>query len=193
MSSRYDGFAQHLCRLAERDRAAVAALRRSLAFAPGTYAPTMPYVEPFTAMDGSREADRAALYLAAGLFAANPRHRSGTTVAAALAEVRLRRQSESIDKRFIALLGAEPDALPVHLRHVVTLLGADDTGFDVAALALDLAAWLDPWQLPRLGETPRDRVRQRWARDFYGALARAAHHDDTDSDPTPTTTEEPRP
>lgn len=193
MSSRHDGFAQHLYALAGHNRAALATLRRSLAFAPGTYPPAMPYVEPFAVRIGEREAERAALYLTAGLFAANPRHRDGTTLAAALAATRLRRKSESIDKRFIALLGAEPDELPVHLRHAVALLAADEAGFDVAALARDLAAWLDPWQVPRLGETPRDRVRQHWARDYYGTLARAENPDTAPTDSTPPPTEEPRP
>ena len=172
MSDRHLRFARHLQTLAKHNRGALAALRRSLAFAPGTHAQAMPYVEPFAAQEASHEAQRCALYVAAGLFAANPVHRDGQSFASALAEARLRRQSTSIEQRFIALLGADAEGLPVHLRHANALLAAEDLGFDVARLAADLGWWLDPWR-----DTERDRVRQQWARDFYGRLAQAAKPD----------------
>jgi len=174
MSDFHDRFITHLCKLQKDDRGALAALRRSLGFAPGAYAAAMPYVEPFAASDGTREPQRQALYLAAGLFAANPRHRAGSSLAAALAEVKLRRDSDSIERRFIALLSADAEALPVHLRHASSLLAAEEMPCDYAALAQDLGRWLDPWQ-----EDARDRVRQRWARDFYRRLAHTPQTDNT--------------
>jgi CRISPR system Cascade subunit CasB len=167
MSNLHTRFALYLQALTKDNRGALAALRRSMAFAPGTHAPAMPFVEPFVAQDGTHEAQRTALYVAAGLFAANPRHLSGQSFAGALAEARLRRKSESIEQRFIALLGADAEGLPVHLRHAGSLLATEELGFDVARLAADLRWWLDPWR-----DTERDRVRQQWARDFYGALAK---------------------
>ena len=76
--------------------------------------------------------------------------------------------------------------LPVHLRHAVALLAAEDLPCDFARLADDLARWLDPWQ-----DEARDRVRQRWAREFYRQLAEG-DDDDTPHD-NPTMTEESRP
>lgn len=162
MSDRNRRFISHLQALAERDRGALAALRRSLGFAPGTFAAAMPAVEPFVAQIEEREATRLALYMVAGLFAANPRQREGRSLAQALAEVQARRASGSIERRFMALLAADADALPVHLRHLVSLLAAEEQAYDHAQLIADLSRWIDPW---RDGE--RDRVRQRWARDFY--------------------------
>ncbi|MDP3084799.1 MAG: type I-E CRISPR-associated protein Cse2/CasB [Rubrivivax sp.] len=174
MSDFHERFVSHLRKLAEHDRGALAALRRSLGFAPGTYAAAMPCVEPFAVSDGTREPQRQALYLTAGLFATNPRHRTGTSLAGALAEVKLKRDSDSIERRFIALLSADAEALPVHLRHAASLLAAEELAFDYAALAQDLGRWLDPWQ-----DDARDRVRQRWARDFYRRLAQAPSTDNT--------------
>jgi CRISPR system Cascade subunit CasB len=174
MSDFHLRFITHLRDIAEHDRGALAALRRSLAFAPGTCAAAMPHVEPWAVKDGTREPQRQALYLTAGLFAANSRHHAGTSLAAALAQVWLRRDSPSIERRFIALLSADAEALPVHLRHAVSLLAAEELGCDYAALAEDLGRWLDPWQ-----DEARDRVRQRWARDFYRTLARTESTDDT--------------
>jgi CRISPR system Cascade subunit CasB len=168
LSDLHTRFVAHLQALAVRDRGALAALRRSLAFSPGTHAPAMPWVEPFAADDGTREPQRQALYLAAGLYAAHPHHRANAPFAQGLGLVKIRRKSDSIERRFIALLSADPETLPVHLRHAVALLAAEELPCDFALLADDLARWLDPWQ-----DEARDRVRQRWAREFYRQLAAA--------------------
>jgi CRISPR system Cascade subunit CasB len=181
----HNRFIAHLQGLAERDRGALAALRRSLAFDLGTHAPAMPWVEPFAVKDGSREPQRLALYLTAGLYATHPKHRVGAPLAKGLGLVKMKRGSDSIERRFIALLGADAETLPVHLRHAIALLAADDLACDFVLLADDLARWLDPWQ-----DEARDRVRQRWAREFYRQLAEG---DDADAPDTIPTTEETRP
>lgn len=186
MSDRHRRFISHLQSLVERDRGALAALRRSLGFAPGTFAAAMPVVEPFVAQADEREATRQALYLVAALFAANPRQREGRSLAQALAEVQARRGSSSVERRFMALLAADADALPVHLRYLVSLLAADEQAYDHAQLTRDLARWLDPWR-----DDERDRVRQRWARDFYRAApadtadmaVETEHHNPSQEDP----------
>lgn len=168
MSDLHTRFIAHLESLKQHDRGALAALRRSLSFSPGTHAPAMPWVEPFAVKDGTREAQRQALYLVAGLYAAHPRHRSGAALAQGLGLVKIRRGSDSIERRFIALLSADAESLPVHLRHAMALLAAEELPCDYTQLAADLARWLDPWQ-----DDARDRVRQRWAREFYRQLAPA--------------------
>ena len=185
MSEMHTRFIAHLKGLAEHDRGALAALRRSLAFDPGTHAPAMPWVEPFAVKDGSREPQRQALYLTAGLFASHPKHRADAPLARGLGLVKLKRDSDSIERRFIALLGADAESLPVHLRHAVALLAAEELPCDFALLADDLARWLDPWQ-----DEARDRVRQRWAREFYRQLAESGNAETPDTTPTP---EESRP
>ena len=158
-------FITHLIRLREKDRRAIAVLRRSLSFPPGRYPPAYPYVERFVGVD-RHEADpfRLALYLVAGLFALHP-HNASKCLGASLGELMLRRGSDSIEKRFIALLGADAGNIEEYLRQIVTLLAADDYGLDYVALLNDLPYWLNPNATER-----RDQIRQRWARDFYGAL-----------------------
>ncbi len=162
MNDHHHRFITYLQSLATRDRGALATLRRSLGFPPGTFAAAMPIVEPFVARDNDREPARQALYLAAGLFAANPRQRDGTSLAKALADLQASRGSSSVERRFMALLSADAEGLPVHLRHAVSLLAADEQAYDHAQLVADLERWLDPWR-----DDERNRVRQRWARDFY--------------------------
>ena len=96
-----------------------------------------------------------------------------------------KRGSDSIERRVIALLGADAESLPVHLRHAVALLAAEELPCDFVLLADDLARWLDPWQ-----DEARDRVRQRWAREFYRQLAK---NDDNDTPDTTPPTQEIRP
>jgi CRISPR system Cascade subunit CasB len=167
MSNHVEQFVEHLNRLRERDRGALAILRRSLSFAPGAYPPSYPYVERFVGMDRkASDSFRLALYLVAGLYALHP-ETSTNSLATGLAELMHRRNSGSIEGRFLALLGADSENLAEYLRHAVTLFAADNIGINYTSLFGDLVVWLNPYA----GET-RDQVRQTWARDFYGTLAR---------------------
>lgn len=165
MSDHARSFMTHLIGLKDSDRGALAHLKHSLGFEPGAYPRAYPYVERFVGAD--KHADdpwRRALYLAAGLFAFHPMHQEGVSFATALGRVGRARDSSSIEQRFIALLGAEPESLPALLRQSVSLLAADGQGCDYASLLDDLARWLDPFK-----PEARDQLRQRWARDFYRA------------------------
>ncbi|MEX8501107.1 type I-E CRISPR-associated protein Cse2/CasB [Leptothrix ochracea] len=167
----YSHFVDHLAALSQRDRGALAVLRRSLSFSPGAYPPAYPYVERFIPpQSGDQDALRQALYLVAGLYANHPQHQSGTSLARSFGLLMLDRQSPSIEKRFIALLSTDADGLPELLRQVISLLAADGRSLDYTALLKDLVSWLQPWAF----ET-RDRMRQGWARDFY----RSAPNDTT--------------
>ncbi|MCY1289740.1 CRISPR-associated protein Cse2 [compost metagenome] len=180
MSDYAQGFVAHLERLRERDRGALAELRRSLGFPPGGYPPVYPHVERFVAAGRhAQDASRLALYVVAGLYALHPKPAS-RSLASSLGELMRQRESGSIEQRFIALLGADAENLPNYLRQVVSLLAADDLGVDYAALFDDLSRWLDP----RIEPDWRDAIRQRWARDFYRALAprEAAPQTDTAND-----------
>ena len=155
MKERVEGFVNHLVQLATReDRAALSALRRSLAFAPGAYPPSFPYVEPWTA--GLKEPARRAFYLGAGLFAHNRKQGEGRTLAKALARVKKARESESVEGRFLALLDAEEDELGHKLRQIVSLLG--EQPLDWAQLIYDVAHWNHDTRW----------VQVKWAKEFYG-------------------------
>jgi CRISPR system Cascade subunit CasB len=165
MSEHAQSFVNYLVGLKEGDRGALAHLKRSLSFEPGTYWRAYPYVERFVGMD--KHADdprRRAMYLAAGLFALHPLHNDGVSFASACGRIGRERDSASIEQRFIALLGAEPESLPTLLRQSVSMLAADGQGCDYVCLLEDLAHWLNPFK-----PEARDQLRQRWARDFYRA------------------------
>ena len=179
MSEDARSFVSHLSELAEYDPGALACLRRSLGFAPGAFPRAYPHVERFVPRDSHADAPwRKALYLTAGLFALHPEHRDDDTLASALGTIARRRESKSIEQRFIALVGSEPDGLPNLLRQAVSLLAADDQPCDYASLLDDLGVWLRPF-----GADGRDWVRQRWARDFYRAYDLDADADDQTSSP----------
>ena len=178
MSDYAEDFVRHLTQLRERDRGALAALRHSLGFAPGAYVPAYPAVERFVATDRpAQDAQRQALYLVAGLYALHPRH-GATSLAAGFGELMRERQSESIEKRFIALLAADAENLSNYLRQAVSLLAAGEVAIDYAALLDDLSRWLNPYIDP----ARRDQIRQRWARDFYRALAPQVEASTAESD-----------
>ena len=158
MSDRVEGFIERLGRLADPetgDTGAMSALRRSLAFEPGTYAKSFPYVEPFVSGDGW---SRKALYLAAGLFAEHRKHQPNRPFARLLAEVKQERGSESLEQRFLALLDADEDQIAYRLRQNVRL--ASEHPFDWVRFTKDLLNWFHP-----------DRfVQIHWARAYFGSL-----------------------
>lgn len=162
MSEHAERFIEHLSALRERDSGAMAALRHSLTFDPGTYPRAFPYVERFVGADRpANDARRLALYAVAGLFARHPEQQS-RSFAAAFGELMRKRESPSIEQRFIALLEADASNILNYLRQAISLLAAEDIGLDYARLLDDLAVWMNP-------NADRDRLRQRWARDFYRA------------------------
>jgi CRISPR system Cascade subunit CasB len=164
--SNSESFIHHLQALKERDKGALAKLRHSLAFEPGTYSKAFSHVERFVGdAVHERDARRLALYAVAGLFARHPEHVENKSFAAAFGELMRRRESGSIEQRFIALLDADAENIVDYLRQAVSLLAAESIGCDYARLLDDLSSWMSPIKNER-----RDRLRQRWARDFYHAI-----------------------
>lgn len=170
MSERAERFIQHLRTLHEQNAGAMAALRHSLAFAPGTYCKAFPYVERFVGRERpARDPWRQALYAVAGLFARHPMH-DGRAFAAAFGELFRKRDSKSIEQRFIAILEADPENVLDYLRQAITLLAAEQVGLDYRLLLDDLGTWMNPG-------AERDDLRQRWARDFYRVAESPAETD----------------
>ena len=159
-------FLEHLGRLKEKDTGAMARLRHSLAHEPGAYPPAYAYVERFVG-DEDREfsAHRRALYLVAGLFARHP-SQSSTPFPRVLGELQraMGDNGDGVERRFIALLNTDADSVSEHLRHAVSLLKSKEKGFDYASLLDDLSRWMNPNSDP-------DRLRQKWAREFYRAVS----------------------
>jgi CRISPR system Cascade subunit CasB len=154
-------FIEHLKKTAEQNRAARATLRRSLSFPPGEWPPAFPYVEPFCAREGNEKMDwrRRMLYLIAGLWAAagpaGPGKESLAPLGQAVRWYADKHDSASTEKRFIALLDADPDQLPHRLRQMCALL--KEYSLDFAAMLDGLLYW----------NFPERRTRTRWARHYY--------------------------
>src|SRR5919198_1193739 len=105
------------------DRAALAALRRSLGKSPGEAAEAHRYVLPFNPATW----EESAYYLVGGLFALHPQSwrrdegdRGPTNLGASFARLGSQVDSKSIEKRFVALLNCHEDDLAEHLRHAIS-------------------------------------------------------------------------
>ncbi len=173
MSEHAQNFITHLQSLKENNPGALATLRHSLAFPPGVYEKAFPYVERFASPDWhARDPRRLALYVVAGLFARHPQHGSQSLAQAWAALLRFRHELQpgsndagksSVEKRFVALLGADPENVADYLRQAVSLLASSDIAFDYVSLLNDLGWWMSTSAAPER----RDQIRQRWARDYY--------------------------
>jgi CRISPR system Cascade subunit CasB len=145
-------FVDHLQRLSQSNRGALAELRRSLTFAPGTAPRVFPYVEPFIAADEHPDsARRQSHYLVAGLFALHPKHSEMTLAKAMGVLYRKQEQSPSIDGQ---------------------LMGPEQSHAVAQWLGQGLADWLNPTRPEAL-----DKLRRRWASDFYRVAATADSND----------------
>lgn len=133
-----------------KDRAMLAQLRGSMA--EGREALAYPFVARYFGQ-GPKDSD---LILVAQLFALHP-SLGPQSLARALRVPR--KSSDSIELRFRALLDADREDLPVHLRHAVSLAKAHDQAIDYQDL-LDTIRW---WNGPH--------KRRAWARDFWGMSA----------------------
>jgi CRISPR system Cascade subunit CasB len=161
---------QFIERLWKLERADLAELRRSLAFDPGTHAPSFRVVESYAMYAKSKwEAD--SYYLVAGLFALIERPKPDGSqpkleprnLGQSVAELYVARQkSESIEKRFIALLDADMEQLAYRLRQMIALL-RDTTPIDWQTLLKDLRFW----------NTEKKQVQRSWAQGFYRSLKNA--------------------
>ncbi|MEW6212340.1 MAG: type I-E CRISPR-associated protein Cse2/CasB [Acidobacteriota bacterium] len=158
-------FVDFLVELVENeDRASLAALRRGLGKKPGEAAESHPLILPRIPANASRW-DEDAYYLAGSLFAlhqidwpASEDEDQRTNLGASFARLGRVVESESIEKRFVALLNCHEDDLPDHLRHAVSLLKSKEIPIDWARLLRDVRRWNneDRW------------VQREWARAFWG-------------------------
>lgn len=161
-------FVSRLRQLADdEDRGALAALRRSLQDPTGMAAVACPYVVPSLPRAEDPYRDRA-FFLIGALFALHPeRGGEGVSLGHAFRAMNIDqegpagrdRDNESLRRRFVALLDADAEDLPEHLRHAVSLARARQKPLDWARLLRDVLAWRDPSR----------RVQHRLARDFWNA------------------------
>jgi CRISPR system Cascade subunit CasB len=157
-----ENFVTELEKLVRMDnRAALAALRRGLGKPPGTTPEMYPYVVPLAPERGDD-----AYYLVAALFAWHPSPWHGTgrssNLGASMAHVARESGSESIERRFVAMLNAPSEDLPEHLRHAVGLCRAHEVPVNWLQLLRDLQRW-------DMAGSGYRQVQRRWAGSFWNA------------------------
>ena len=160
------GLIDHLYQLAaEEDRAAFAALRRGLGKPPGAVAEMARHVVRYLPDHTALDAD---FYLIASLFGLHPRPWDGPAESSSanlgaslrrLAPIATDAGAKGVERRFVALLNADRDDLPTHLRHAVALLASHDEPIEWALLLRHLRHW----------DHPERWVQRRWARSFWAA------------------------
>lgn len=149
-----DRFVNHIASLSP---GAKAALRRSLAFKPGSWPGAFPYVEAW--VTGSSVWERQVTYLVAGLQALSRAERTYPDLGAATKALQEASGSASVEARFLALLEADEEQLPHRLRQLVSLLNSRGLAPEWGRLRRDLRRW----------RSEEKWVQQRWARSFYAA------------------------
>ena len=157
--------ADYLAKLvADGNRAALAALRRGLGKSPGEAADSHKYVIPWLSPSVGRWQEDA-YYLIAALFAwhqgswwAAQDRRELTNFGASMAKLAVGARSDSVERRFVALLNCHREDLPHHLRQAVGLLKSANIAIDWAQLLHDVQGW----------EWESRAVQREWARAFWG-------------------------
>lgn len=147
------GYLLNLAKEGQEDRGALADLRSGLGKKPGEMARVHKHVVPYLP---EKHYDDRWYYVTATLFGSFPKHQSGRSLGRAFRP--LRKKSDSMEARFVALLNAHPEDLDGHLRHAVSLLKANEQPLDWFRLLDDLIQW----------DHPDGYVQLEWARDFYG-------------------------
>lgn len=140
----------------EGDRATLAVLRRGMGKPPGTAPEMHRFVVPLLDPDAPPARDES-YYLVASLFAWHPCSATDGSFGASMRALRSGTATGGAERHMNALLAADRDGLPEHLRHCVSLLKANDIGVDWAALLRHLTAW----------ETPCGWVQRLWAQAFW--------------------------
>ncbi len=154
-------FIEYLERLRDQEaRAVLAALRRGLGKPPGTVPEMYPYVVPF--VQGLSRNQEEARYLVASLFAWHQLswkgENTGNLGASCARLARAVPDSDSVERRFVALLNCRSDDLPVQLRQIIGLLKTREIPILWSKLLTDIQYW----------NHENRRVQRRWANAFWG-------------------------
>jgi CRISPR system Cascade subunit CasB len=138
------------------ERGVLASLRRGLGKQPGTEPQMYRYVIPFIPSNPTKWEEEV-YYIVGSLYAMHPMKQIGINMGEVFRKVHALTQSESVEKRFVALLNSHRDEVPIHLRHSISLAKSHDIGLDWKLLFNDLLAW-----------HRENRITQRtWARSYW--------------------------
>jgi len=155
-------FIKHLEGLGKRkDRAALAHLRSGLRRKDSRSMEMYPVIGRFLSEKTNRSYENA-VFIVAALFAYYPDAKMNAgNLGASLRQ--LKDDSDSIEKRFVALLNAEADELPDYLRQIIGLLKSKEIPVNWEQLFKDVQYW------ETTDETSKyESVQKKWARSFWG-------------------------
>lgn len=141
------------------DRAALAHLRRGLGRE--NAAEMFPYLAGWTA--NLCRSEEKAYFLVASLIGLYPTNswkgdEKHNNLGKSLSF--LQAESDSIEKRFVALLNADEEDLPNHLRQIVSLLKSKEAPVNWLQLLRDIRYW----------NNEKNNVQRSWAKGFWGNL-----------------------
>jgi CRISPR system Cascade subunit CasB len=169
-------YLEGLVRPGHEDRGALAALRRGLGKKPGESPEMYPHVMWVNPKPWAEES----YFLVASLFGLWHQGGRGSSrgpvpanFGASFRGVNQQSVSESIERRFVALLNAHRSDLPDHLRHAVNLMRSADQQVPINwnQLLRDIQAW----------DFPSRQVQRRWARSFWGMPVQTPDGTETES------------
>ena len=123
-----------------------------------------PYLGQFLSNEPKRNYENA-LFIVAALFAYYPDAPSNVGNLGASMQ-KLKDVSDSIEKRFVALLNAEVDDLPYYLRQIIGLLKSNEIAVNWEQLFKDVQYWETDGT-----NSKYENVQARWARSFWGSSA----------------------
>lgn len=155
-------FIKHLEGLGKRqDRAALAHLRSGLRQKDSRSMEMYPVIGRFLSEKPNRNYENA-LFIVAAFFAYYPDAKTNAgNLGASLRQ--LKDDSDSIEKRFVALLNAETDELPDYLRQIVGLLKSKEIPINWQQLFIDVQYWESTNE-----NSKYESVQKKWARSFWG-------------------------
>ncbi|HEU5348622.1 MAG TPA: type I-E CRISPR-associated protein Cse2/CasB [Ktedonobacterales bacterium] len=144
---------------------ALAALRRGLGKPPGTVAEMYPYVVQYLPKQAGQRVEDA-YFLIAALFAwhqldwtAGEERKVNRNFGASFRRLALSVDSQSTEKRFVALLDARGEDLPEHLRHAIGLLKSKEIPVDWVQLLEQVSVW----------DHDNRRVQRAWAGAYWSS------------------------
>ncbi len=155
-----EGFITYLESVLRRDdRAILAHLRRGLGKEPGTAMEMFPYIARF--VQTKYRSEENAYFLVASLFSLYPTNswksdERYNNLGKSLSP--LQTESDSIEKRFVALLNSDEEDLPNHLRQIISLLKSNDKPINWLQLLKDIKSWTHEEKF----------VQRNWAKGFWG-------------------------
>lgn len=164
-----DRFIEYLELLAEgKNLAALANLRRGLGKSPKSSLEMYPYLDQFLSekSEGKKPNYKRenAVFIVAPLFAYYWKAQTNIKdLGASLLKYQKETESDSVEKRFVALLNAEAGELPDYLRQIVGLLKSKEIAVNWEQLFTDVQYWE-----ASNNNSKYESVQRKWARSFWG-------------------------